>query len=186
MAENQDRQRDDTSRGPTPGEEEFYDTEGAEWSAGDEPLGAAGAAPAAPRREREETRVGKGDPLDPSGRFDESRRGISRGRAAPRDVVAEPGSEPSGSAGRLFADEEAASLRARWDSIQTEFVDEPRVAVEQADGLVVDVVQRLTDGFSGERARLEQQWDRGDSVSTEDLRVALKRYRAFFDRLLSI
>jgi hypothetical protein len=65
------------------------------------------------------------------------------------------------------------------------FVDEPRRAVEQADALVADLMQRLASVFSDERKSLEGQWDRGDDVSTEDLRVALQRYRSFFDRLLS-
>lgn len=74
---------------------------------------------------------------------------------------------------------------ARWREIQTSFVDEPRASVEQADGLVAELMQRLAASFSEERDRLEGQWDRGDDVSTEELRVALTRYRSFFDRLLS-
>jgi len=85
----------------------------------------------------------------------------------------------------LFADHEAADLRKRWSDVQTGFVDEPRRAVEAADHLVADVMKRLAEGFAAERTTLEHQWDRGDSVTTEDLRVALQRYRAFFDRLLS-
>jgi len=69
---------------------------------------------------------------------------------------------------------------------QTAFVDEPRSAVEQADGLVAAAMKRLAEVFAEERSRLEQQWDRGDNVSTEDLRIALQRYRSFFQRLLSI
>jgi hypothetical protein len=65
-------------------------------------------------------------------------------------------------------------------------VDEPRQAVERADGLVARVTKRLAEGFAGERGRLEEQWTRGGDVSTEDLRLALRRYRSFFDRLLSI
>jgi hypothetical protein len=65
-------------------------------------------------------------------------------------------------------------------------VDEPRKAVEQADGLVASAMKRLAEVFAEERSHLEQQWDRGDNVSTEDLRVALQRYRSFFDRLLSV
>jgi hypothetical protein len=64
-------------------------------------------------------------------------------------------------------------------------VDEPRKAVEEADKLVASVMKRLAEGFANERSKLEKQWDRGDNVSTEDLRVALQRYRSFFDRLLS-
>ena len=77
-------------------------------------------------------------------------------------------------------------LRNRWNDVQTAFVDEPRRAVEQADGLVASAMKRLAEVFAEERSKLEKQWDRGDNVSTEDLRVALQRYRAFFHRLLSI
>jgi len=86
----------------------------------------------------------------------------------------------------LFPSNELDSLRARWKEIQTGFVDEPRKAVEQADGLVASAMKRLAEVFAEERSGLEQQWDRGDNVSTEDLRVALQRYRSFFDRLLSV
>lgn len=86
----------------------------------------------------------------------------------------------------LFPNNELESLRARWKEIQTAFVDQPRKAVEQADGLVASVMKRLAEVFADERSQLEKQWDRGDDVSTEDLRVALQRYRSFFDRLLSV
>jgi hypothetical protein len=85
----------------------------------------------------------------------------------------------------LFADDELHNFRARWDQAQTSFVDEPRQAVEQADSLVANVVKRIAEQFSAERATLEQQWAKGDNVSTEDLRQALRRYRSFFDRLLT-
>jgi hypothetical protein len=80
---------------------------------------------------------------------------------------------------------QSSELRERWIEIQTGFVDEPRNAVEEADALVADLMRRLAESFSEERQTLESQWDRGDEVSTEDLRVALQRYRAFFDRLLA-
>jgi len=86
----------------------------------------------------------------------------------------------------LFSSEEASDFRARWDSIQAGFVDEPRKAVEQADSLVAGAMKRLAEMFAEERANLEGQWDRGDDVSTEDLRLALQRYRSFFGRLLSV
>jgi phytoene dehydrogenase-like protein len=87
--------------------------------------------------------------------------------------------------GQLFPDNELNELRARWDKAQIGFVDEPRAAVEQADSLVATVVKRIAEQFAAERAELEHQWDRGDNVSTEDLRQALRRYRSFFDRLLA-
>jgi hypothetical protein len=85
----------------------------------------------------------------------------------------------------LFAEEEARRLRAEWDGIQIAFVDEPRRCVERADELVARAIQRLAEGFADERSRLEHQWGRGEEVSTEDLRVVLRRYRSFFGRLLS-
>jgi hypothetical protein len=93
---------------------------------------------------------------------------------------------PWGFAVPLFAGDEAPALRSRWDAIQTAFVDDPRRAVEQADQLVAQTIKRLSEGFAGERQQLEQQWSRGDQVSTEDLRIALQRYRSFFGRLLSL
>ena len=86
----------------------------------------------------------------------------------------------------LFPDEELLGYRTRWEAIQTGFVDQPRAAVEQADALVSQVVTRLTEVFTRERSTLEGQWTKGDDVSTEDLRIALTRYRSFFQRLLSM
>jgi hypothetical protein len=87
--------------------------------------------------------------------------------------------------GPLLADDATSEVRSRWEEIQGSFVDEPRRAVEEADSLVAELMQRLADSFAEERKGLEGQWDRGDEVSTEDLRIALQRYRSFFDRLLS-
>jgi len=86
----------------------------------------------------------------------------------------------------LLSPDEVKDFRARWDAIQVGFVDEPRRAVEQADSLVAGAMKRLAETFADERAKLENQWDRGDNVSTEDLRLALRRYRSFFGRLLSV
>jgi hypothetical protein len=86
----------------------------------------------------------------------------------------------------LFPDQELGDFRKKWDSIQTGFVDQPRSAVEQADSLVASTMKRLAEVFAQERSKLEGQWDRGDNVSTEDLRLALQRYRSFFHRLLSL
>jgi hypothetical protein len=86
----------------------------------------------------------------------------------------------------LFAGDEGTRFRERWEIVQAGFVDEPRRAVEDADALVADVMKRITAGFAGEREKLTAQWSRGSDISTEDLRQALRRYRAFFDRLLSV
>ena len=86
----------------------------------------------------------------------------------------------------LFTAKRADDFRSRWDEIQTGFVDEPRRAVEQADTLVAEVIKRLAETFAEERSNLEEQWGRGGEADTEDLRIALQRYRSFFDRLLSL
>jgi hypothetical protein len=86
----------------------------------------------------------------------------------------------------LIPQTEAGRFRSRWDDIQRGFVDEPRRAVERADGLVAEAIQQLAKVFADERSKLEGQWSRGDDVSTDDLRLALQRYRSFFERLLQI
>ena len=86
----------------------------------------------------------------------------------------------------LFAPPDTQDFRSRWEKIQIGFVDEPRKAVEQADELVATAIKRLAEVYANERQKLEAEWDKNDNVSTEDLRVALRRYRSFFDRLLSV
>jgi polyhydroxyalkanoate synthesis regulator phasin len=85
----------------------------------------------------------------------------------------------------LLSGDSTASYRERWQEIQASFVDEPRTSVQEADRLVVEVIQELQSSFTSERETLEAQWQRGDDVETEDLRVAFQRYRSFFDRLLA-
>ena len=77
-------------------------------------------------------------------------------------------------------------MTTRWRDIQADFVDHPRQAMQDADALVAGLMQHLARTFAQEREQLETQWSRGDQVSTEDLRVSLQRYRAFFERLLSV
>jgi hypothetical protein len=132
---------------------------------------AGGGAPAAPvpddGRDRGETPVGVVDP------------GTPPSRTADTDP---PHDEED--AALLPADEDAG-FQQRWQELQAGFVDEPRSTVDRADELVAQVMQRVAEGFATERERLELQWGRGEDVSTEDLCVALQRYRAFFRRLLS-
>jgi hypothetical protein len=114
---------------------------------------------------------------------DEVRREVeSEGEVTKADVTP---SGDEGSAGPLLADEDTGGFKSRWNEIQVRFVDEPRGSVKEADGLVAEMMERLDKMFSEERTRLESQWERGDDVSTEDLRIALQRYRSFFTRLLS-
>jgi hypothetical protein len=88
------------------------------------------------------------------------------------------------SSGSLLNSEEAEHFRTRWNEIQGKFVDDPRNAVQQADGLVSEVVEQITQMFVTEHSSLEGQWNQGNDVSTEDLRKALQKYRSFFNRLV--
>ena len=107
-------------------------------------------------------------------------REIERARGGTPADVSTPRDTP------LLATDIVNQLQTQWTEIQAGFVDEPRRAVERADGLVADAIKRLAETFANERAQLEGQWDRGGDVSTEDLRQALQRYRSFFSRLLTV
>ena len=101
------------------------------------------------------------------------------------DLVAK--ASPNGdAAGALLPPVFVQELHDRWGRIQTGFVDEPRTAVQQADELVASAIKGLAEGFAEARNNLERQWSRGDEVNTEDLRVALKKYRSFFLKLMSV
>ena len=95
-------------------------------------------------------------------------------------VAADPGARAS-----LLEDGEQQSIIMRWKDIQAEFVDEPTKAIQEADALVAELMQRLASTFASQRAELEDRWAGGSEVSTEDLRQSLRRYRSFFERLLA-
>lgn len=97
----------------------------------------------------------------------------------------ERGAESAARSEPLLAGQDTDEFLRRWEAIQIGFVDEPQRSVQQADTLVSEVIQRIADTFSEERSRLEGHWSRGQDVATDDLRVALQRYRSFFRRLLS-
>jgi hypothetical protein len=96
------------------------------------------------------------------------------------DHAADPGRRA-----RLLDDGELQGITARWKDIQAEFVEEPKAAVQQADALVAELMQRLAAMFATERAELENRWAGGNQVSTEDLRQGLRLYHSFFERLLA-
>jgi len=105
-----------------------------------------------------------------------------------QEVVRFPRPEPAPSESResFLPPDAVQEFRSRWSDIQNNFVDEPRRSVEEADKLVATAIQRIAEVFSERRTKLEDQWSRGDEVSTEDLRLSLQQYRSFFSRLLSI
>jgi hypothetical protein len=95
-----------------------------------------------------------------------------------------PNGTNAGASASLLNREESEHFRTRWNEIQGKFVDEPRSAVEQADELVSEVIELITQMFNNEHRSLEAQWNKGNDVSTEDLRIALQRYRSFFNSLV--
>jgi hypothetical protein len=111
---------------------------------------------------------------------------VNAAEAAAEPAPANPSRDADTKPAPLFVAGDADGYRTRWSGIQTGFVDEPRKAVEQADALVAEVVKRLAEVFADERGRLETAWERKEQVSTEDLRQAMRRYRSFFERLLTV
>ncbi|MFF4371527.1 hypothetical protein [Streptomyces sp. NPDC001594] len=110
--------------------------------------------------------------------------------AAPRTRITdeaggEPDAAPEPDTAPLLGAQEAEGLRTRWQQVQQGFVDDPKQSVLAADGLVAEVMQLLATTFADHKQSLEGQWHRGEEVATEDLRLALRQYRSFFDRLLS-
>jgi hypothetical protein len=122
----------------------------------------------------------RGAHADPGRSVDDVRQGSAERRER-------GGVEADGRDGHdaLVSQSEGEKFTERWDEIQSGFVDEPRDSVKKAYELVAELMKLLAEGFASERTRLEDQWSSGDDVSTEDLRVALQRYRSFFHRLLS-
>jgi hypothetical protein len=147
----------------------------------------------ASRGDREEAAQVPTQPLDTQPESNTT-RGERRGRQTDLEAGGTPArpaedlahTNDASSDTTLFADDELAGLRARWNDVQAGFVDDPRSCVQKADGLVADMVGQLANGFTEARSRLERQWGRGEEVSTEDLRIALTRYRDFFERLLAV
>jgi len=123
----------------------------------------------------EDTRPGTADLVREADDVESSADGTATGS----DTGSETDREP------LFEAADRDRFGESWTTVQAAFVDDPRDAVKEADTLVAELMQRLAETFSAERSRLESQWDNDEDVSTEDLRIALQRYRSFFDRLLS-
>ena len=136
-------------------------------------------------RERHEDRLTTADLATAGARPAEQVESEER-RGSPPEIDDVEATNDEGHPAPLFAHEVAADFREQWDDIQIGFVDDPRNAVQRADELVAQVMKRLAETFARERATLEKQLGQADSASTENLRVALRSYRSFFKRLLSL
>jgi len=123
------------------------------------------------------------------GQIEERERNAPRVEQTQHRSVAEnlaPAETPNEGLEPLFEEEAARKFRSRWQVIQGKFVDDPRDSVKQADDLVADIIKSVTMSFADRRIGLEKQWNGGEKISTEDMRLALKRYRSFFERLLTL
>lgn len=132
----------------------------------EEPVEAEAAERGSPRRELRTADIAEGQP-------------ISRERPK-ADEAKGHGATP------LFATSDAEGYRARWQDVQARFVDAPRESVEAADTLVAEVIKQLATVFADQQKELESAIQRDGKLSTEEFRIALQRYRSFFDRLLSV
>jgi hypothetical protein len=133
----------------------------------------AAAADARPEEQEREPMPEEGERMQEASIGDPGMRGA---RAANEEERLAP----------LFSEQTAKDFRARWDAVQGSFVDDPRQAVRQGDELVAQVMKSLAQTFSTERSKLESQLEQSDDASTENLRLALRRYRSFFERLLAL
>lgn len=153
----------------------------------DKTLSTADFAAAADRREQQREVREQPDMREARG---EAGLAGMRGDGDRYEQMREAGSNDAGTPGvraeqlaPLFLPQMAQQFKARWDEVQIGFVDDPTQAVRRADELVAQVMKNLAETFAEERANVESQMDQGD---TELMRVALRRYRSFFQRLLSL
>ncbi|TDC72741.1 hypothetical protein E1193_27070 [Micromonospora sp. KC606] len=86
-------------------------------------------------------------------------------------------------AATLFEADVAQGFRDRWREVQLRFVDDPRAAVGEAQSLVEEAIQALSAALSAQKQRIGGGQDAG-SADTEQLRVAVRQYRDFLDRVL--
>jgi hypothetical protein len=138
-------------------------------------------------RQQSEAQQSEAVPADRSGQA-----GQTRQRRQTRESAMDAGSQHAAESegedeqhAQLLEAEQLQTVIVRWKEIQAQFVDEPRQAVQDADALVADLMQRLATMFARERGELEARWAGGEDVSTEELRQGLRRYRSFFERLLA-
>ena len=150
-----------------------------------QPLSTADLAAAGEAREARQVRETRDEAPRPSeDRVVPQRQAVERPAAQ-----AQPARQPAAhddELAALFTPEIAAGFRSRWDAVQIGFVDDPGQAVRHADELVAEVMKSLADSFAQERARFESRMHESQTAATENMRVAVRRYRSFFERLLSL
>jgi hypothetical protein len=110
-----------------------------------------------------------------------------RGAAEPVSAPVFTGPPDGSLEGPLLPD--ATQLRGNWQQVQATFVDDPRGSVAEAAALVDHAAQALVGALQQRQRRLRESWDSTDgatdgaSPGTEELRVAMQRYRTLFDHI---
>jgi hypothetical protein len=137
-------------------------------------------------RDRKLPVVTREDVADAKVRAERAEPAVEERPAPPPRQTVPAQTRAEGQRERLFEGDRSTELQRRWTDVQARFVDDPHEAVTSADALVDEVIRDLSALFSDERSKLEAHLGKNEDVSTEDLRVALRRYRSFFERLLSI
>lgn len=106
--------------------------------------------------------------------------------AAPPAPAAPAKSEaqPAAASGPTQFDQAVADLKQRWLETQAHILDDPREAVSRADGLMDDVLKHLNASLAAMRQSVHDQWSKDESLSTDDLRTTMQRYRTLFRHML--
>ena len=84
----------------------------------------------------------------------------------------------------LLSDEAEQAFLSRWAEIQSGFVEDPAESVHDADRLLDEMAAALLSSFQARRTDLAVDWQQG-SPGTEQLRLALRRYRDFVGVILA-
>lgn len=85
---------------------------------------------------------------------------------------------------QLIDSESLSALRSEWDAIQVLFVDDPRNAVVRADELLVRAFTVISNAIARDRSEIHERWSH--DATTEDLRIAMQRYRWHLRSLLGV
>jgi hypothetical protein len=93
----------------------------------------------------------------------------------------EPETEPETESVELYTDSDMEEFRRRWTELLAGFVDDPRASAERADGLIGELVDRVSQRRQQLHDALDNEDDRGE---TEAMRQAIRRYRSIYRALV--
>ncbi|MFI7605701.1 hypothetical protein ACIBTV_11315 [Micromonospora sp. NPDC049366] len=126
--------------------------------------------------------------VDPDAAAPDADPAVAGAAGAPGSLTAAGTSRPAGSTvaaepASLFDADTAQNFRDRWRDVQLRFVDDPRAAAAEAQAMVEEAIEALSAALTAQRNTLGA-WQETGSADTEELRMAVRRYRDFLDRVL--